>query len=844
MQVTQVSDHVTHAVIGGHKTISFGVAQDAELMNVLSKALYTDQILAVVRETLCNAWDAHVEHGCTDKPFIVTLTDDELTIRDFGTGIPFEKIGPIYGTYGGSTKKHDGKQTGGFGLGCKSPFAYGDHFEVTSWSLVDGKMTVYQMSKSNAEVGGKAGIIPVVSVPTTENGLQVKMKIQPKDKGRFDTLIHRILRNGEMNCIYNGQQADVIPFGEMKHNFFISDQKMIETNQQILLRYGHVIYPVEVSSEFYEEYQRVIKILDRIPNSSGQRSRATFRIVFQAPAHKISITPSREALSMQEHTIAAIKDLLTAFLAEAEARLESGCWAILDQSIKNTWLTATPKILFETKDKIPNMAIDRGIDPYITDYPQFINRYASYAYPDFKDFKFKDQMKRLDALMDAGFGDKELIASFKEEFRLSVEDRNYGRRLPDPKDPTKQIEGRSALSWFKENIVRPVQAAMLKDETMHSDKLFLYTKDHDSNWGGEVKLYKSAALTKQRNHWSYLPWLRKVVILSHNRLDFVDRARQFPVMKHWLGAVEDVMLYTVARSPKRVASAIEFWEKLGYTILDLTKAQAWEAPDVAAPVQREYKVRAKRTGIPMLRSCLNKGLTGVPIIMNLPAAEEIDLISSPDFVMKYNPKSEEPNLPGFSTTVSKFIIGKWGKKAGFVVNANQEAKYVAAGAKSYVPFLLEVILLEFQTNPRIQQTLPFLWNKSETIMETSYGREVYKREKVFLEAVYADKDLYEYFGIVQNMTEEDKLYLKMYEELRIESPDGFYGHPAQKELEKIMKAIVTDKAVMDLFDLIRKSAPLMAMNGENTRNILTGLTKVLPQQRTTVRDMLLNAIEG
>ena len=844
MQVTQVSDHVTHAVIGGHQTISFGVAQDAELMNVLSKALYTDQILAVVRETLCNAWDAHVEHGCTDKPFIVTLTDDELTIRDFGTGIPFEKIGPIYGTYGGSTKKHDGKQTGGFGLGCKSPFAYGDHFEVTSWSIVDGKMTVYQMSKSNAEVGGKAGIIPVVSVPTIENGLQVKMKIQPKDKGRFDTLIHRILRNGEMNCIYNGQKADVIPFGEMKHNFFISDQKMIETNQQILLRYGHVIYPVEVSSEFYEEYQRVIKILDRIPNSSGQRSRATFRIVFQAPAHKISITPSREALSMQEHTIAAIKDLLTTFLTEAEGRLESGCWAILDESIKNTWLTATPKILFETKDKIPNMAIDRGVDPYITDYPQFINRYAAYAYPDFKDFKFKDQMKRLDALMDAGFGDKALIASFKEELRLSHEDPRYGRLIIDPKDPTKTLPGRSALRWFKENIVQPVHAAMAKDETMHPDKLFFFTKDYDSSWGGEIKLYKSSDLKKERQHWSYLPWLRKVVILSHNRLDFHDRARKFPVMQHWLGSIEDVMLYTVARSPKRVASAIAFWEGLGFTILDLTKQQPWEPVDHSAPIQREYKIRAKRNGIPMLRSCLGKGPTALPIVMSQPASEEIDLISSPDFVMKYNSKSEEPNLPGFSTTVSKLIIEKWGNKSGFVVNKNQEEKYVAAGAKSYVPFLLEKILLELQTNVRIQQTLPFLWNKSEIIMETSYGREVYKREKVFLEAVYADKDLYEYFGIVQSMTVEDKLYLKMYEELKSEWPEGFSTDASQEEIEKIMKAIVVDKAVIDLFDLIRKSAPLMAMNGENTRNILTGLTKVLPQQRTTVREMLLNAIEG
>lgn len=842
MQVTQVSDHVTHAVIGGHKTISFGVADDAELMNVLSKALYTDQILAVVRECLCNAWDAHVEAGVTDKPFEVTLTDDELTIRDFGNGIPFEKIGPIYGTYGGSTKKHDGKQTGGFGLGCKSPFAYGDHFEVTSWSVLDKHMTVYQMSKSNAEVGGKAGIIPVVSVPTTEQGLQVKMKIQPKDKGRFDTLIHRILRNGEMNCIYNGHQADVIPFREMKHNFFVTDQKMIETGHQILLRYGHVIYPVENNAEYAESFQRIIKILDSIPNAHGQRNRQSFRIVFQAPAHKISITPSREALSMQEHTVAAIKELLETFVAEATAKLEVGCHEVLDRSIKTTWLTATPKTLFYTKDKIPNMAIDRGVYPYITDYPQFINRYASYAYPDFKNFKRTDIYKRLDALMDAGFGDKELIASFREEYRMSEEDSRYGYPTKDPNDPTKTLPARTALSWFKENIVRPVTAAMLKDEAMHPDKLFLYTRERDYAYG-EIKLHKSAALTKDRAHLSYMPWLRKIVILSHNRLDFEYRAKQFPVMKHWLGELEDVMLYTVARSPKRVASAISFWEKLGYTILDLTKAHPWEPQDAAAPIQREYKIRAKRQGIPTLRSCLDpKATTGIR--MSKPAEEEQDLLSSPLFVMKYNPKSEEPNLPGFSWTVTKFIIEKWGKKAGFVVNANQEAKYVAAGAKSFVPFLLDLILLEIQTNKRIQESIPFMWDRSEKIMEKSYGRSVYKDQQVFLKAVYADQDLLDYFGIVQTMTKEDKLYLKMYEEMRSESPDGFYSSKAQQQIADMLKVGAVAEPVMTLFDLIRKSAPLTAMDGEKTLNILNGQTTVQSQQRTLVRDMLLNAIEG
>lgn len=61
MQVTHTDDHITHAVIGGGQTIDFGISNNAEFFHILSSTLYTNQELAVVREVLCNAWDAHIE---------------------------------------------------------------------------------------------------------------------------------------------------------------------------------------------------------------------------------------------------------------------------------------------------------------------------------------------------------------------------------------------------------------------------------------------------------------------------------------------------------------------------------------------------------------------------------------------------------------------------------------------------------------------------------------------------------------------------------------------------------------------------------------------------------------
>jgi hypothetical protein len=55
------------------KSVSFGIKQDglAHIFGVLRNQLYSDKILAVIREYSANALDANVEAG-SDKPIVVT----------------------------------------------------------------------------------------------------------------------------------------------------------------------------------------------------------------------------------------------------------------------------------------------------------------------------------------------------------------------------------------------------------------------------------------------------------------------------------------------------------------------------------------------------------------------------------------------------------------------------------------------------------------------------------------------------------------------------------------------------------------------------------------------------
>jgi len=115
------------------KSVSFGIKQDglAHIFGVLRNQLYSDKILAVVREYSANAVDANVEAGKEDQAIVITAPnsfDPTFRVRDFGNGLNEEEIRDIYANYGESTKRKSNKFIGQLGLGSKSGFAYGDTF--------------------------------------------------------------------------------------------------------------------------------------------------------------------------------------------------------------------------------------------------------------------------------------------------------------------------------------------------------------------------------------------------------------------------------------------------------------------------------------------------------------------------------------------------------------------------------------------------------------------------------------------------------------------------------------------------------------------------------------------
>ncbi|KKL75476.1 hypothetical protein LCGC14_2054480 [marine sediment metagenome] len=176
----------THKVetFGVDNQTAFSIEAHSISFKILSDQLYSDKVLAVVRELSCNAFDSHVDADKKDVPFRVHMPntlEPWFSVRDWGIGLSDDNVKHLYTTYFGSTKRESNDKVGCLGLGSKSPFAYTESFTVTSWH--DG------MKRTYTAFIGEEGIPMITQMgeePTDDvNGLEVSLPVKPQDFSEF-----------------------------------------------------------------------------------------------------------------------------------------------------------------------------------------------------------------------------------------------------------------------------------------------------------------------------------------------------------------------------------------------------------------------------------------------------------------------------------------------------------------------------------------------------------------------------------------------------------------------------------------------------------------------------------
>jgi hypothetical protein len=319
--------------IGGiDNATQFSIATSGKAFRTLIDNLYSDKVQAPVRELITNAVDAHVAAG-NDAPFKVivpTTMDPTFGVRDYGTGMDHELVVGLYTTLFASSKDTSNEQTGMLGLGSKSPFAYTDSFTVEAF---DGVSKRIYMAYIENDV---PSLSLVGNVPSTEpRGICVKFPVQTAHVHSFDEAIYSVLRGLDTLPELDGADLDegrlpkVIAEGQ--------GWRLVQGIKAPLVRQGGVLYPLR--SDVFRD--------GGFP-SSGYRDAGSY--VFDVPIGTADVTPSREALSYDEATIARLTAHVAAAWKDLVKQIKAGYAACTSQLEHMEWLQTVPESLRDSHE--------------------------------------------------------------------------------------------------------------------------------------------------------------------------------------------------------------------------------------------------------------------------------------------------------------------------------------------------------------------------------------------------------------------------------------------------------------------------------------------------------------
>lgn len=804
MEVSQPLDHITHAVIGGGKTIDFGISNSPEFFDILSRTLYTDQILAVVREVLCNAWDAHIASGRTDVPIKVTLDSNVFIVSDSGFGISKDDIGPIYGVYGASTKKNDGTQTGGFGLGCKAPFAYTDHFEVTSCH--NGMKTIYNMSKSNAQAAGKPGIIPIASFPSTESGLQVKINIQPKDYRKFKDAVIRIIENGEMNAELNSEKVEMIEFSRLPHGFLMTTRNVLgNRNENILVRYGNVIYPVQECDGIASAYGSVQKVLERFSNFY-----TPYILILQAKPDTISVTPSRESLSMQEHTIKTLNTLMNAFCKLAKGLNTE----ILAQSKTLTEQAVTDKnynTLFShdwafTRDGFTKDTL------YIQDVPGMAKQQLCNNYPIYNlKFRINDIRNRVEHAIQGKIVDKHLALSF-------LKDLNNAKEVPSRYSRIKNLH---SSNWLHRMVLSKIVTRM-RAQGIDASTLGIIDRNHPVKTASTAMRLVPLHDIYGRSPLLNLPFLRKVVVIATAVTTLSDRYSTYCGFNK--ETQNDGVLYYHVRSRKAgaVDDVIKLFEKMKYEIIDLTKKQSWEVVDEVTKAPR--KKPEPYVGLPSIKNIVRKNET---IYLHGIHRSDAEILPAPKYVMVISSKTKtDITLDNFTTKATRAVIALYGDVLGVAKDKNEYNKAIKRGAVDFYTALEEHLLNTIKCSAAIKEYRAFDFHRA------SERTKSYEVDFSIMRIIYGDLEIRKEFKLKYSLNAEEENYLILCHQW------SGMSQKTSKAIDNFMRAVPIAKVNYKIIEMLKYNEMLKMLDGTVMKQGLKG------PKRQTYLDVILKILKG
>jgi hypothetical protein len=320
-----VNEKIVHESSGVDTTVEFSLdSKNAGMIfHILRSQLYSDAILAVLREYSTNAVDANIMAGRGDKPIEVslpTMLDCFFKVRDFGNGLTDEEVQKIFVSYGESTKRATDDATGMLGIGCKSGFSYNDQFIVNSYK--GGVLTSWS---AFIDPSKKGAMSKMVATETTEpDGLEIVIPVKHNDIAKFhDKALHLFSFFKVAPKLNNitAEQAARFELLRSRPVMFQGDNwKFIGDNGQSYAVMGNIPYPISptvLGNDMRSELQQIIK----------------FGIIIQFNIGELEFAANREALQYTPHTkknlLARLEEVSKALVEDVTKKF-SGCKTLWD----------------------------------------------------------------------------------------------------------------------------------------------------------------------------------------------------------------------------------------------------------------------------------------------------------------------------------------------------------------------------------------------------------------------------------------------------------------------------------------------------------------------------------
>ena len=266
------------------------------ISTLLTSNLYSKPFESFFRETVSNAYDAHIEAG-NESPILILIEDVKkepgwtwrrtfrISIRDYGIGLSPERFDAIYKNIGSSTKRESNDYIGMLGLGRFSCLSCADVANVTSY--YDGKKYSYIMYKN----GGGINIDRISVVEGDyKSGLEVSIEKElSTPSSDFGTAFQAICMFDKVHIEYNGDS------GNLKNEVNLFNERKIWRGKtfsicsilhDVKFKMGNVLYPYTSidDSNIYSD-----------------------NILIELPMGSVDIVPNREDLQYTTRTKNTIK---------------------------------------------------------------------------------------------------------------------------------------------------------------------------------------------------------------------------------------------------------------------------------------------------------------------------------------------------------------------------------------------------------------------------------------------------------------------------------------------------------------------------------------------------------